>query len=70
MAMADDRALDAIRRIERALARLEAAASRPPPAPDAPADYNRLRVAHDVLRQRVAGAIGEIDRLLETEGAR
>lgn len=69
VAMADPRALDAIRRIEQALARIERASGRPRPAPPAepPEDYDRLRQAHDALRERVAGAIGEIDRMLETE---
>ena len=64
--MADQRALDAASRIERALARIEAAAS----APARPADpidseaYHRLHAAHESLRSRVAGAIGEIDRLV------
>ena len=70
--MADQRALDAIGRIERALARIEAAAARPgaaaPPAAD-PSELERLRSAHLALRSRVEGAIGQIDRLLET-GAR
>ena len=76
VAMGDPRALEAIRRIEQALARIEAAASRPAPAPaPAPAtqsseDYERLKEAHDALRRRVSGAIGQIDRLLETGEAR
>ena len=64
--MADQRALDAASRIERALARIEAAASRPAAAPD-PADsdmYRRLSAAHDSLRAEVADVIGEIDRLV------
>ena len=69
-AMADTRALDAIRRIERALARIETAARRPAPPAEPPEDYGRLREAHDQLRRTVAGAIGEIDRMIETEGAR
>ena len=66
--MPDQRALDAIRRIEQALARVEsAAARRPPPRPaEPPEDYRQLRQAHEALRERVAGAIGEIDRMLET----
>lgn len=58
--------MDAIRRIERAVARLEAAANRPPPAATPPEDYERLREAHDSLRRRVAGAIGQIDELIES----
>ncbi len=67
--MADPRAQVALRRIEQALARIERAAGepRPAPAPEPPEDYERLRQAHDALRERVAGAIGEIDRMLETE---
>jgi hypothetical protein len=70
--MANDRALEAITRIERAFARIEALASRPAPEPadGAPADYERLKQAHDALRRRVAGAIGQIDHMLETGGAR
>ena len=71
--MSDQRALDALKRIEQALTRVEAAANRSPPSP-APAaddaDLERLRQAHERLRQRVAGAIGEIDRLIESEEAR
>lgn len=70
LGMGDARALEAIARIERALARLEAAAIRPSPAAPAAApepsdEFERLREAHDALRQRVAGAIGQIDELLE-----
>lgn len=69
--MADTRALDAIRRIEQALARIEAVDLQPPAArAEPPEDYERLRVAHDALRRRVAGAIGRIDRMLETGEAR
>ncbi len=68
--MADQRALDAISRIERALARIESAAARPASA--APAvdsdEFERLRSAHDTLRRTVAGAIGQIDHLLEAGG--
>jgi hypothetical protein len=67
--MADERALAAIRRIEQALARIEAAASRPrPSAPAADADeLLQLRDVHQALRDKVEGAIGRIDRLLEAE---
>ncbi len=72
--MAHTRALDAIRRIDRALARIEAAASRPPPAAagagadagETSEEFDRLREAHDALRRQVAGAIGQIDRMIET----
>ena len=70
--MADERALEALRRLERALARIEAAASRPAPAAQSgpSEEFERLRQAHDSLRRRVAGAIGQIDQLIEAEGAR
>ncbi len=65
--MADTRALDAVRRIERAVARIEAAAAqRATGTPDAGEDYQRLREAHDSLRRQVAGAIGQIDHLIES----
>ena len=59
----------AIARIERALARIEAAAARPAPAPSqAPDDQevSELRRAHQALRARVEGAIAQIDGLLAT----
>ena len=68
--MADPRALDAVRRIERAFARIEAALARPAPAAaeagDAFEEFERLREAHDALRRQVAGAIGQIDHMIET----
>ena len=67
--MGDTRALDAVRRIERALGRIEAAASRPRPAAASSAadeqEFRRLSDAHDALRRRVAGAIGRIDDLID-----
>jgi hypothetical protein len=66
--MADERALAAISRIERALARIESASSRPRPAPAADSeDLRQLRDVHQALRAKVEGAIGQIDRLLEAE---
>jgi hypothetical protein len=68
--MADERALAAIRRIEQALARIEAASARPRPSPAGdPEDLRQLRDVHQALRARVEGAIGQIDQLLEA-GAR
>jgi hypothetical protein len=65
--MVDERALLAAERIERALARIEAAAGR---QAQADAELERLRAAHETLRTRVAGAVSQIDRLLESpEGA-
>ena len=67
--MADERALAAISRIERALARIEAVSSRPKPAPAAvdSDELRQLRDVHQSLRMKVEGAIGQIDRLLEAE---
>lgn len=64
--MADQRALEAISRIEAALGRIEAAAERPAPSAAIvdSAELAQLRSAHQALKSRVAGAIGEIDRLL------
>ncbi|MBV8685734.1 MAG: hypothetical protein JOZ90_05890 [Alphaproteobacteria bacterium] len=59
--MGDERVLAAVGRIERALARLEAAADRSP-APG-PAD-GELRRAHETLKGKVEQAIARIDRLL------
>ena len=66
--MGDQRALDAVSRIERALARIETAARRPQPTVDGAdsAELDQLKSAHQALRSRVEGAIGQIDRLLET----
>ena len=68
-AMGQDKAGIAIARIERALARIEAAASRPAPTPsyEQSADSeaaDELRRAHQALRSRVQSAITEIDGLL------
>ena len=66
--MADMRALEALRRIERALARVESATERPASAaaPECMAELEQLRGAHERLRHRVAGAIDEVDRIIET----
>ena len=64
-AMADDRAMEAIGRIERALARIEAAAAKQPEqAPRDDTELRQLREVHQALRGKVEGAIGQIDRLL------
>lgn len=66
--MGETRALDAIARIERALARIEASKRNSSQSSSDPAELIRLREAHQALRSRVEGAIGQIDRLLESEG--
>lgn len=64
--MADIRAMEAIDRLERALARVEAAAARKP-APEQRDDSEliQLRQVHQSLRSKVEGAISQIDRMLE-----
>ena len=67
--MADQRALDALARIERALTRIEGASTRARTGgAESSAELEKVREAHRALRSRVEGAIGELDRLLETEG--
>jgi len=70
--MGDARSLDAIARIERALARIETSARTSAAHSSDMADnaeLSALRDAHHALRTRVEGAIGQIDRLLEDGGA-
>jgi hypothetical protein len=66
-AMSDERALNAIDRIETAFARIEAATSGP--KADAPEDSEllNLKQSHQALRGKVADAIAQIDRLLASE---
>jgi hypothetical protein len=64
--MADERARFALDRIERALARIEAVASRPAPAANG-GELRELQQVHQALRGRVEGAISQIDRLLAEE---
>ena len=65
-AMADIRAMEAIDRLERALARVEAAAAaRRQPEPRDESELIRLREVHQTLRSKVEGAISHIDRMLE-----
>jgi len=57
--------MQAIARLERALARIEAAASKSPePAPRDEKQLLQLREVHQALRGKVEGAISQIDRLL------
>ena len=61
--MADQRALDAVARIERALARIEAAAARPAPAGESD-DHRLLQARHDAMRGRVSGALAQLDAVI------
>jgi len=67
--MGQERALAAIARIERSLARLEADAARPASPPSPPQVDERLTAAHAQLRGKVEAAIAQIDALLETAEA-
>jgi hypothetical protein len=69
--MHDERAMQAIDRIERALARIEEAATQAPqPVVRDESELRQLREVHQALRGKVEGAISQIDRLLaETERA-
>jgi hypothetical protein len=62
--MSEERALAAIDRIERAIARIEAAAERQEAVPSPEPELRELREVHEALRGRVEGAIVQIDRLL------
>jgi hypothetical protein len=62
--MTDERALQAIERIERALTRIQEATNRPAPRNDG--ELIKLREVHHALRGEVEGAISQIDRLLAT----
>ena len=64
--MSEERALAAVERIERAIARIEASSERRPTAPRDEPELRRLREVHEALRGRVEGAIEQIDRLLAT----
>jgi uncharacterized coiled-coil DUF342 family protein len=68
LAMQDQRVLDAIVRIERALDRIEAANADDGSTRQQSEELERLRAAHRVLRSRVETAIDEIDRMLEPGG--
>jgi hypothetical protein len=61
--MADQRALDAVARIERALARIEAAAVQPAPAGESE-EHRQLQVRHEAMRSRVSGALAQLDALI------
>jgi hypothetical protein len=65
--MPDQRALAAVRRIESALARVEGLASRLSAQDKSDQiELERVRTAHEHLRRQVSGAIGQIDKLLQS----
>ena len=68
MHMAHEKAMQAIGRIEQALARIEAAAEQRHAALRDIGELLELRQVHQALRGKVEGAIAQIDRLLATEG--
>ena len=64
--MADELSMQTIDRIERALARIEAASRAASNGGQMDGELLGLREAHQSLRAKVEGAIAQIDRLLET----
>lgn len=62
--MGDDRVIELIGRIDRALSRIETAVDRPAPPPPDDRRTASLEQAHQVLRGRVKSAIAQIDRLI------
>lgn len=63
--MADEKAMQAIRRIEAALARIESVADMPRAAPmHDDSELIALRQVHQALRGQVEGAIAQIDQIL------
>ena len=66
--MPDERAVLAISRIERALARIETALSKRPEAAGGGEELEQLRRQHQALRERVQGAVSQIDQLLASRG--
>jgi hypothetical protein len=67
--MSDERALNAIDRIETAFARIEGVTSGNKPAPThGEGELMHLKQTHQALRGKVEDAIAQIDRLLASEG--
>jgi hypothetical protein len=64
--MADDRLDLAIGRLERALARVEAASELPVPSTPGPSteDYADLERRHSALRRRAISTIAELDAII------
>lgn len=61
--MEDERTATAVARIERALARIEAACAARPEVGNGE-ELHELRARHQALREKVEGAVSQIDRLL------
>ena len=66
--MSDERALNAIDRIETAFARIEAVTKATKPAAPEESELLHLRQTHQALRGKVEDAIAQIDRLLASDG--
>lgn len=66
--MSENGALTAIARIERALARIEAAASRPPQTPGSEIALAEMTSRHEALRTEARQALVELDRLIGEHG--
>jgi hypothetical protein len=65
LSMTGDRTEAAVQRIEAALARIAQAAERPRnSAPATPPSVSKLVDSHESLRETVAQALGELDKLL------
>jgi hypothetical protein len=62
--MADEKASEAIGRIERALARIDSALARPQPAPQGGVAMAELAARHESLRGETRRAIAELDTLI------
>jgi len=60
--MTQQRIEDAVQRIERALARIAHCADSPPAAPPS---VTALVDRHETMRETVAGALRDLDRLIE-----
>lgn len=61
--MADQRALAAVARIERALARIEAISARPAPVGESE-EQRQLQARHEAMRERVTDALAQLDALI------
>lgn len=62
--MVNERAALALSRIERALARIENAASAPPRGGEANLLHAQLEQRHETLRRELAHTLGDIDTLI------